>query len=114
MSHSFDARQEDVMAYYMIQAAFTPESWAKLVKNPQDRREAIRPMIEKLDGRLEGYWFGFGEYDAIVIAQVPDNVSAAALSLAAAAGGALKAIKTTPLMTMEEAMQAMRKAGTAT
>ena len=102
------------MAYYMIQAAFTPESWAKLVKNPQDRREAIRPMIEKLDGRLEGYWLAFGDYDAVVIAQVPDNVTAAALSLAAAAGGALRAIKTTPLMPMEEGMQAMRKAGAAT
>jgi uncharacterized protein with GYD domain len=102
------------MAYYLIQAGFTPEAWAKMVKNPQDRREAIRPMIEKLDGRMEGYWLAFGDYDAIVIAQVPDNVTAAALSLASAAGGALRAIKTTPLMTMEEGMQAMRKAATAT
>ena len=101
------------MAYYLIQAAFTPEAWAKLVKNPQDRRQAIAPMIEKLGGRLENYWIAFGDYDSVVIVQAPDNVTAAALSLAASAGGALKAIKTTPLMTSEEAMEAMRKAATA-
>jgi uncharacterized protein with GYD domain len=101
------------MAYYLIQAAYTPEAWAKMVKSPQDRRAAIRPMIEKLGGRLEGFWVSFGDYDAVVIAQAPDNVSAAALALAAAAGGSVKAIKTTPLMTMEEGMDAMRKAADA-
>jgi uncharacterized protein with GYD domain len=101
------------MAYYLIQAAFTPEAWGRLLKNPQDRREAVRPMIERMGGKLEGYWVAFGDYDSVLIAQVPDNVSAAALSLAATAGGAVKAIKTTPLMTMDEAMQAMRKAADA-
>jgi uncharacterized protein with GYD domain len=98
------------MAYYLIQAAFTPESWAKLVKSPQDRKAAIAPMVEKLGGRLESYWYSFGDYDSVVIVQVPDNVTAAALSLAASAAGALKGIKTTPLMTSEEGMAAMRKA----
>ena len=101
------------MAYYLIQAAFTPEAWAKLVKNPQDRRQVIAPMVEKLGGRLESYWMAFGDYDSVVIVQAPDNVTAAAFSLAASAGGALKAIKTTPLMTTEEAMEAMRKAASA-
>jgi uncharacterized protein with GYD domain len=101
------------MAYYLIQAAFTPEAWAKLVKSPQDRRQAVAPMVEKLGGRLENYWISFGEYDSVVVVQVPDNVTAAALSLAASSSGALKAIKTTPLMTMEEGMEAMRKAAAA-
>ncbi len=101
------------MAYYLIQAAFTPESWAKLLKKPQDRRQAVAPMVEKLGGRLESYWVSFGEYDSVVIVQVPDNVTAAALSLAASAGGALKAIRTTPLLTTEESMEAMRKAASA-
>lgn len=99
------------MAYYMFQAAFTAEAWGKMVKSPQDRREAIRPMVEKLGGKLIDYWISFGEYDAVVIAQVPNNVSAAAMSMAAAAGGTVKGIKTTPLMTMDEAMEAMGKAG---
>ena len=93
------------MAYYLIQAAYTPEAWAKMVKSPQDRKAAIAPMIEKLGGRLESFWISFGDYDAAVILQAPDNVTAAALSLAASAGGSVKAIKTTPLMTMEEGME---------
>jgi len=101
------------MAYYLIQSAFTPEAWAKLVKSPQDRRQAIAPMVEKLGGRLESYWIAFGEYDTVVIVQAPDNVTAAALSLAASAGGAVKSVKTTPLMTVEEGMEAMRKAAAA-
>jgi hypothetical protein len=66
------------MAYYLIQAAYTPEAWAKMVKSPQDRKAAIAPMIEKLGGRLESFWMSFGDYDAHVILQAPDNVTAAA------------------------------------
>lgn len=98
------------MAYYMYQASFTPEAWAKMLQEPQNRETAIRPVIEKLGGRLIGYWMAFGEADAVVIVQMPDNVSAAAASLAAAAGGAVKSLKTTVLMSVEDGMQAMRKA----
>ena len=61
------------MAYYLIQAAYTPEAWAKMVKSPQDRKAAIAPMIEKLGGRLESFWMSFGEYDAHVIRGVPGS-----------------------------------------
>lgn len=98
------------MASYMIQVAYTPKAWETLVKNPQNRMEAVRPAVERLGGRVEGSWLSFGEYDAVVIAQMPDNVSAAALSIAFSAGGALRASKTTPLMTAEEGLEAMRKA----
>ena len=101
------------MAHYMIQASYTAEAWSKLIKSPQDRGQAIRPMIEKLGGKLVSFYNSFGEHDVLVIVQVPDNVSAAALSLAAVAGGAMKGIKTTPLMTAEEGMEAMRKAAVA-
>jgi len=99
------------MAYYLLQAAYTPEAWAALVKNPQNRVEAVRPAVEKLGGSIESAWLAFGEYDAVVIFQMPDNVSAAALSMAISAGGSCKAIQTTPLMTIEEGIEAMRKAG---
>lgn len=98
------------MPYYLLQAAYTTDAWAAMVKNPQNRLEAVRPVVERLGGRVEGGWLAFGEYDAILICQMPDNVSAAAFSMAASAGGAVKAVKTTPLMTIEEGMQAMRKA----
>jgi uncharacterized protein with GYD domain len=98
------------MPYYMLQAAYAPEAWKALVKNPQNRLDVIRPVVEKLGGTVEGGWLAFGEYDVLLICQLPNNVSAAAFSMAGAAGGAVKAIKTTPLMTIEESMEAMRKA----
>ena len=98
------------MASYMVQVAYTPEAWASLVKSPQNRLEAVRPAVENLGGKVEGSWLSFGEYDAVIIAQMPDQVSAAALSIAFAAGGALKACKTTPLMSAEEGLEAMKKA----
>jgi uncharacterized protein with GYD domain len=98
------------MAYYLIQVAYTPEACASLVKNPQDRTQAVQPAVEKLGGKVVGAWLAFGEYDAVVIAQLPDNVSAAAFSMAVSAGGALRACKTTPLLTPQEGVEAMRKA----
>jgi uncharacterized protein with GYD domain len=97
------------MPHYLLQVAYTPEAWATLLKNPQNRTEALRPVIERLGGRLHGAWLAFGEYDAVVVIEMPDNVSAAAFGMAVAGGGALKAVKTTPLITPEEGVEAMRK-----
>ena len=83
------------------------------MKNPQSRTEAIRAVVERLGGNIEGGWLAFGEYDIVDILNFPENVSAAALSIALSAGGAVKAIKTTPLMTVEEGIAAMKKAGEA-
>ena len=98
------------MPHYLLQAAYTPEAWAAMVKNPQSREEAVRPVIEGLGGKLVCSFFALGEYDTIAIVDMPDNVSATAFSMAAAAGGGVKAIKTTPLMTAQEGIAAMRKA----
>lgn len=56
-------------------------------------------------------YYAFGDYDIVAIVQFPDNQSAAAFSLAGQAGGAVKAYKTTPLMSIEEGLAAMRQAG---
>jgi uncharacterized protein with GYD domain len=101
------------MSYYLMQVAYTPEGWQTLVKSPQNRVEAVRPSIEGLGGKIENAWYSFGEYDVTLVLQMPDNVSAAALSITFAAGGALKTVKTTPLLTATEAMEAMKKASTA-
>lgn len=98
------------MAHYLLQVAYTPEGWADLIANPQDRINAVRPVVEKLGGKIQHGWFAFGDYDLVAIVEMPSNVEAAAFSLAAAAGGAIRAIKTTPLMTTAEAMEAMKKA----
>jgi len=98
------------MAKYLFQATYTSDAWAAQVQNPQNRAEILRPMIERLGGRMECAYFAFGEYDVVAIFEMPDNVSMATFSLAGAAGGAVKAVKTTPLMTIEEGMEAMRRA----
>ncbi len=97
------------MAHYLILGSYTSEGLANLVRSPQDRAEAIRPVIERMGGKLEAFYFAFGDYDVVALVDMPDNVSMVALSMAASAAGAVR-IKTTPLMTMEEAMDALRKA----
>jgi uncharacterized protein with GYD domain len=95
----------------MLQASYTPEAWATLVKKPQNRLEVIRSAVEKLGGSIEGSWLAFGEHDIVLICKFPDAVSAGAFSIAIAAGGALKSSKTTPLLTFEEGIEAMKQAG---
>ena len=72
--------------------------------------QAVRPVVEKLGGKLEHGWLAFGEYDAVVVVEMPENADAAAFAMAIAAGGAMKTIKTTPLLSVEEGIEAMRKA----
>jgi uncharacterized protein with GYD domain len=99
------------MALYMIQFAYTAEAWAALAKNPQDRSVPVRELAQKLGGRLVGVYYCFGEYDGVVLSEAPDDTTAMALAVAAVAPGHLKAIRTTKLFTVEETIEAMRKAG---
>ncbi len=99
------------MPSYLMQVAYSTEGLATIIKNPQDRTEAVRKPIEKLGGKLQSAWFTFGDYDVAVILDMPDNVSAAAMALAFAGGGACKSVKTTPLLSPAEALEALKKAG---
>jgi uncharacterized protein with GYD domain len=99
------------MANYLLQLSYSAPTWAALVKRPENRAEAVRKSIENLGGKINGFWFSFGEHDIVGILEMPDNISAAAFSMAIAAGGACHNIKTTPLLSVDEAMTAMKKAG---
>ena len=98
------------MAMYLTQFSYTPETWARLTKKPEDRREAARTYIESVGGKLHGFWFAFGAYDAYTLWEAPDNVSMAAVALAIGAGGALDSIHTTVLLTVEDTLAALEKA----
>ncbi len=102
----------NAMPSYMIQISYTPETLAGFIKKPSDRTPVIAKLAGKIGGKLVGSWFSFGDYDAVIIIEGGDNVSAAACSLAVSASGAFKAFKTTPLLGIEEGMAAMKKAGT--
>ena len=61
------------MPHYLLQVAYSREGWQALLAQPQDRIEAVRPAIEKLGGKITSAWFAFGEYDVVVIAEMPDT-----------------------------------------
>lgn len=100
------------MADYMLQISYSTAAYAALIKRPENRIEAVRKVIEKLGGKLGGFWFAFGDHDLVGMIEMPDNVAAAAFAMAVSAGGACKNVKTTPLLKLEEGMEAMKKAGT--
>lgn len=99
------------MAFYLVQASYGAPAIGAMVKHPQDRAAAIRPLIEKVGGKLHGMWFTLGEHDLVAIAEMPDATTAAAFAMAVGASGAMASYRTTPLLTMDEAVAAMRKAG---
>lgn len=99
------------MASYLIQLSYGPEAVAALVKRPQDRREVIKKLVGQIGGKLVGSWLSFGKYDAVLVVEGPDNVGIAAISMAVTSSGAFSAFHTTPLLTAEEGLSAMKKAG---
>ena len=100
------------MPYYCHHVSYTSDAWSRLIASPQDRLEAIRKPVEKLGGRVHTSYYAFGEFDVIAITEFPDNIGAAAIAMAFAAGGSLSRLQTTPLLTSAEALDAMKKAGT--
>ena len=98
------------MPMYLTRFSYTPETWARLAKNPEDRRDAAKSYIESVGGKLHGFWYAFGEYDAYNLWEAPDNVSMAAVAVAISAGGALSKFETTVLMTVDETLDALKRA----
>ena len=99
------------MPLYLTKFSYTPETWARLIENPEDRRGAAREYVESLGGKLHGFWYAFGEHDGYALWEAPDNVSMAAVVLAIGAGGALSSLETTVLVTVDDTLDALRKAG---
>jgi uncharacterized protein with GYD domain len=97
---------------YLTRFSYTPETWARLMKNPEDRREAAKAYIESVGGKLHGYWYAFGEYDGYNLWEAPDNVSMAAVAMAIGGGGALSKFETTVLLTVDETIDALKRAET--
>jgi hypothetical protein len=64
------------MPLYMTQFAYTPEAWAALVDNPEDRSAPVRELTEAMGGRVIGWHLSFGEYDGLVIYETRDNATA--------------------------------------
>lgn len=98
------------MPSYLVQVAYTSEAMAAMLKKPHDRAAVVGKAVAKLGGSLTSAWLTFGDYDTVVLVEMPDNVSAAAFAMAISAGGSCSAVKTTPLLSVEEGIAAMKKA----
>lgn len=98
------------MPLYLTKFSYTPATWAKLIGSPEDRRKAARSYIESVGGKLHGFWYAFGTHDGYNLWEAPDNVSMAAVAMAISGGGALSSFETTVLLTVDETIDALRKA----
>ena len=99
------------MPLYLTKFSYTPETWARLIHNPEDRRKAAQSYIESVGGKLHGFWYAFGTHDGYNLWEAPDNASMAAVAVAISGGGALSSLETTVLLTVEETLEALQKAG---
>ena len=99
------------MPLYLTKFSYTPETWTRLIGNPEDRRGAATEYVESVGGKLHGFWYAFGAHDGYTLWEAPDNVSMAAVALALGGGGAMRSLETTVLMTVEETLEALRRAG---
>jgi uncharacterized protein with GYD domain len=102
--------KEVTMPLYLMRFSYTPEAWAKLIKEPEDRRETIGPLLEAAGGKLHGLWFAFGGDDGYVLGEAPDSTAAASLLVNVAGSGAFRSVSTTVLLTVEETLDALRRA----
>ncbi len=98
------------MPLYLSRFSYTPETWTRLVGAPEDRRTAAAEYIESVGGSLHGFWYAFGDHDGFTLWEAPDNVSMAAVALAIGGGGAMRSFETTVLLTVEETLEALRRA----
>lgn len=97
------------MPKFLVQAAYTTEGTKGLLRDGgSKRRVVVEKALAALGGKLESFYFSFGSDDVLIIAELPDAASAAAVSLMTGATGAVR-LKTTPLLTPEEVDAACKK-----
>ena len=97
------------MPKYLIEAAYTAEGLRGLQKDKASgRKQAVTKLVESLEGKVEALYFTLGERDVVIIAELPDVLSASALALSVSATGLVRT-KTTQLLTVEETDRALAK-----
>ena len=101
------------MPFYLYQLAYSPEAIKAMVANPTDRKAAAGKLAESMGGKLHEFFFCFGKYDVVCVIEAPSDKAWAAAALAVAAAGTASKAVTTKLLTVEEAMEAMKAAGKA-
>jgi uncharacterized protein with GYD domain len=98
------------MAKYAFFFTYSSETWARMIQNPGDRTAAVRQLATSLGGSVESIYWMFGPYDGILIADVPDSVGAAALSVAVGSTGSFEHLETHELFGQEQLSQTLARA----
>ena len=99
------------MPQYLYQVAYTPESLAAQIKNPQDRLQVVgKQLAEAVGAKILAGGYSYGKYDVAIIVEAADDVTMAAVAVAVAAAGAVKVAKTTPLLSGSQWVAALKKA----
>lgn len=97
------------MPKFMVQATYTVEGMKGLLKDGGSKRRAVvEKLVGAMGGKVESFYFAFGDTDVVMILDLPDNVSGAAIGLSVGATGSVRS-KTTPLITAEEIDAAAKK-----
>ena len=99
------------MTRYLIEETYTSQAASAIIKNPEDRTEAIRPVIESVGGTLEQYYIAFSENKVYLLVEIPKQENLSAVMTAIQAGGGITSWKATALMTATEAVAVFKKAG---
>jgi uncharacterized protein with GYD domain len=97
------------MAKYVTFFTYTSEAWARMIQSPGDRTAAVRQLTDSLGGSVESAYWMFGPYDGLVISDVPDSISAAALSVTVGSTGSFKHLETHELLNQDQLSQVLSR-----
>jgi uncharacterized protein with GYD domain len=97
------------MSHYCLQISFTNQAWSHLAQTAQDRFAVVRVPLEKLGGSMRATFFTTGRFDLLAIAEFPEHVTPAEISVAFAHGGAVASINTSPLLDFAQAVAARNR-----
>jgi uncharacterized protein with GYD domain len=86
---------------------YKPDTWAGLMKSPENREEAVARILEGAGCKLHGLWYAFGESDGFALLEAPNEETAAGIAIAIASSGAFRSFTTTPVLTQEQLSQAL-------
>jgi uncharacterized protein with GYD domain len=101
---------EELMGHYLIEVAYTPESWSAQVDAQANVVDRITPALDACGAKLESMYYAFGDYDLVGIIDFKKPEDAAAFGLAVTASGALRSYRTTPLLSIDQGIASMHKA----
>ena len=98
------------MAKYVVTGGYTAEAWSKMIENPGDRSAAVSKAVEAVGGKLDMLYWTFGADDFLGIIEAPDDIAAAAFSVAVGCPGSLRNLRTTKLIPLSDGQKILEKA----